>query len=108
MIIATLIRRAQLLAHGLPDPFPSSITTMPDVSAASTTPNATNGTASVGLAYADGERHNKAILRLVYVLEQGLNSKMSPRSAIEWALERGSDLFTWHGRFLTISIVLLI
>lgn len=32
---------------------------------------------------------NRAMLRLVYVLEKGLRSKMSPRSAIEWALERG-------------------
>ncbi|KAJ3193150.1 hypothetical protein HK101_005337 [Irineochytrium annulatum] len=34
--------------------------------------------------------HNRAILRLVYVLEKGLSSKMSPHSAIDWALARGA------------------
>ena len=29
------------------------------------------------------------MLRLVFVLEKGLNSKMSPHSAIEWVLARG-------------------
>ncbi|OZJ03826.1 hypothetical protein BZG36_03823 [Bifiguratus adelaidae] len=47
-------------------------------------------TVNRGLEKAEQARNeNKALLRLVYVLEQGLKSKMSPRSAIEWALARG-------------------
>ncbi|KAI8829287.1 inositol hexakisphosphate-domain-containing protein [Chytriomyces cf. hyalinus JEL632] len=35
------------------------------------------------------ESQNRAMLRLVYILEKGLSNKVSPRSAIDWAMARG-------------------
>ncbi|KAL1914564.1 uncharacterized protein VTP21DRAFT_8189 [Calcarisporiella thermophila] len=77
MVVALLIRRAQLISQGQPDPFPI--------------PGYISGDITIpGLEEAEELRmQNRSILRLVYVLEQGLKSKMSPRSAIEWALARG-------------------
>ena len=82
MVVSLLLRRAQLLLEGKPDPYSNfihlssssrdSTTTGPDV-----------------FKFEGPDTQNRAILRLVYVLEKGLRSKMSPRSAIEWALARG-------------------
>lgn len=67
MVAALLIRRAQMIKENLQDPFAID-----------------NGGA--------GSQEQMGILRLVYVLERGLNSKMSPHSAVEWVLARSSIL----------------
>ncbi|RUS27280.1 hypothetical protein BC938DRAFT_483485 [Jimgerdemannia flammicorona] len=102
MIVAQIIRRAQIIDQGIPDPFPIFGWQYPSPRprAASftgtTAMNANengNGNAEQwrGLEEAEETRaQNKALLRLVYVLERGLDSKMSPRSAVEWALARGN------------------
>lgn len=97
MIVAILIRRVQLLQIGSPDPFPQR-----SVTAAAT-------------AAHEEEQSAMAMLRLVYVLEQGtlfqslsgsassvlgLKSKMSPRSAIEWALARSASLSQLRGAIM--------
>lgn len=69
MVVAMILRRAQILQSGQPDPFHISLS-----SARSST---------------DSRSDSKTTLRLVYMLEQGLSSKASPRSAIDWALARG-------------------
>ena len=61
MVIALLIRRAQIISLTGEDPFKA------------TTPAANN------------------MLRLVYILEQGLESKKSSQSAIDWILARSSN-----------------
>ncbi|KAF7727042.1 hypothetical protein EC973_008089 [Apophysomyces ossiformis] len=93
MVIAQIIRRTQLLERGLSDPFPVlgyNYAGFPgnDSAEAQTiiSPELVRG-----LEGADSMKmQNHALMRVIYVLEQGLNSKMSPRSAIEWTLERGS------------------
>ncbi|KAL7747907.1 hypothetical protein RI367_006654 [Sorochytrium milnesiophthora] len=76
MVISLLIRRAQVMAEGEDDPFPlqmkveGSVIDLSDLH--------------------EAELANKALLRLMYILEKGLESPMAPRSAIEWALARGS------------------
>ena len=75
MTVAVLIRRVQMLRQGEEDPFPfAPIENMSEELAV------------------NNDLTSMAMLRLVYVLEQGLASKMSPRSAIEWALARSSSL----------------
>jgi hypothetical protein len=83
MVIAQIIRRTQLIEQNVPDPFPISGFNYNN-----------NSTISPELFREfDLQAHqNHALLRLVYILEQGLDSKMSPRSAIEWALERDSSM----------------
>ncbi|KAJ3117238.1 hypothetical protein HDU96_007497 [Phlyctochytrium bullatum] len=71
MVVALLIRRATMIEEGEADPFISVNGLQYDF-------------------YNFDLSHNRAILRLVYVLERGLSSKMSPRSAIDWALARGA------------------
>ena len=68
MVAASIVRRAQYLAQGLPDPLLDSNTEELN----------------------DMNEDKITLLRLVYVLERGLNSKMSPHSAIEWTLARSS------------------
>ncbi|KAG0188087.1 hypothetical protein DFQ28_005392 [Apophysomyces sp. BC1034] len=93
MIIAQIIRRTQLIERGKPDPFPVLGYNYAAFSGNDNTEAQTMISPELarGLEEADSMKsQNNAVMRLVYVLEQGLNSKMSPRSAIEWTLERGS------------------
>lgn len=84
-MIAQIIRRAQLLERNAPDPFP--------VPGYNYTMSQINLPLEIyrGLEEVDSVANaNHALLRLVYIMEQGLDSKMSPKSAIEWALSRGN------------------
>ncbi|KAI8393383.1 inositol hexakisphosphate-domain-containing protein [Radiomyces spectabilis] len=92
IIIAQIIRRTQLIERGCADPFP-----IPGYNSTALILDENSEEAQLaispelmkGMEEADIASHqNHALLRLVYVLEKGLNSKMSPRSAIEWTLER--------------------
>lgn len=76
MVVALLIRRAQLVLEKEDDPFP--VLRAKDF-----------GSQADLMSIEETAKQHRAILRLVYVLEKGLESKMSPRSAIEWALARG-------------------
>jgi hypothetical protein len=80
MVVAMILRRAQILHSGLPDPF--------NISSLS---SSSRGNAGAGSSSSSDSRSSdsKTTLRLVYMLEQGLSSKASPRSAIDWALARG-------------------
>ncbi|KAI8371352.1 inositol hexakisphosphate-domain-containing protein [Radiomyces spectabilis] len=77
IIIAQILRRTQLIARGLPDPFPIAGWKYPS----SKSSEIVRGLEEAG--------KNRTLLRLVYVLEKALGSKMAPHSAIEWALDRG-------------------
>ncbi|KAI7898613.1 inositol hexakisphosphate-domain-containing protein [Cokeromyces recurvatus] len=96
IVIAQIIRRTQLLELNAPDPFPISGYNYTDMSSVNTSSKVSSLKALTSDLVKGWEEvdtiqfQNHALLRLVYILEQGLNSKMSPRSAIEWALERGS------------------
>ncbi|CAO3641156.1 unnamed protein product [Mucor fragilis] len=95
IVIAQIIRRIQLLEINEPDPFPlpgwnyadaNTLDNANDTPARNISPELLRGWEEVDTI----QSQNHALLRLVYILEQGLDSKMSPRSAIEWALERGT------------------
>jgi hypothetical protein len=77
MVVATVIRRKQILALGDPDPILTS-----------TGRNSITNTSS-----ATDESPNHAMLRLVFILENALSfspsSRLEPQSAIKWALDRG-------------------
>ncbi|KAI9144841.1 inositol hexakisphosphate-domain-containing protein [Paraphysoderma sedebokerense] len=75
MIAAILIRRAQLIAEKKEDPFHMDGLKR-------------NGSTDIWEMH-ESYAQNTAMLRMMYILEKGLNSPMSPRSAIEWALARG-------------------
>ncbi|KAJ3409888.1 hypothetical protein HDV05_004169 [Chytridiales sp. JEL 0842] len=75
MTVALLTRRAQLLSQGIENPM--------------FTPFSSKDSMSELFKFDEAQTQNRAMLRLVYVLEKGLSSKMSPRSAIDWALARG-------------------
>ena len=91
MVIGLLIRRAQIIHASGSDPFNISSQTLQDFNSKSRT-----------------------MLRLVYILEQGLQSKQSSQSAIEWILARGKEYFhvfstfntyaRWNDRSIGISI----
>lgn len=114
MIVAQIIRRTQLIERGIPDPFPiigwhynHAIDGEMEV-AGPMAPELVRGLEEA----AEKNNQTKALLRLVYVLEKGktqmnfchylphfanlwsvgLDSKMSPHSAIEWALARGQSI----------------
>ncbi|CAO0789328.1 unnamed protein product [Mucor circinelloides] len=94
IIIAQIIRRTQLIERGRPDPFPipgwSYPTTM-DTSSPIMSDELNMNRFVKGLEEADNvNAKNHALLRLVLILENALDSKLSSRSAIEWVLERGS------------------
>lgn len=74
MVIGLLIRRAQLVKSSGIDPF-----------------HLKTAVASVIPLHDFGTR-NRTMLRLVYILEQGLQSKQSAQSAIEWILDRSITL----------------
>ncbi|KAI9486886.1 MAG: inositol hexakisphosphate-domain-containing protein [Benjaminiella poitrasii] len=95
IVIAQIIRRTQLLELNSSDPFPIPGYNYTEASMDNSEKDSTTRTLPSDLVKGWEEvdtiqSQNHALLRLVYILEQGLNSKMSPRSAIEWALERGS------------------
>lgn len=71
MVIGLLIRRAQLVKSTGIDPF-NLKTTSPQI------------------LHQDFGMRNRTMLRLVYILEQGLQSKQSAQSAIEWILDRST------------------
>lgn len=72
MVIGLLIRRAQLVKSTGIDPFYLK-------------------TAASALPPHDFGMRNRTMLRLVYILEQGLQSKQSAQSAIEWVLDRSKE-----------------
>lgn len=74
MVIGLLIRRAQLIKRTGVDPF-NLKTPSPSL--------------PPQLIQDFGVR-NRTMLRLVYILEQGLQSKQSAQSAIEWILDRST------------------
>ncbi|KAI8918923.1 inositol hexakisphosphate-domain-containing protein [Entophlyctis helioformis] len=76
MVLAMLIRRSQTIAQTSVDPFQSA------ESVDSVSPDTL---LSASLA----QKQDRAILRLVYVLDQALSGTRTDRSAIEWALARG-------------------
>lgn len=90
MISALLIRRAQVLIKNNSDPYGLDSSTQMVMSA----PLIGEGSSLSGttglITRLDNEMERMAMLRLVYVLERGLESKMSPQSAIEWMLQRSS------------------
>ncbi|CEP08320.1 hypothetical protein [Parasitella parasitica] len=93
IIIAQIIRRTQLIERGQPDPFPIPGWSYPTTVVSSPVmPDELNMNRFVkGLEEADNvNTKNHALLRLVLILENALDSKLSSRSAIEWVLERGS------------------
>lgn len=74
MVIGLLIRRAQLIKRTGVDPFnlkAPSLSLPPQL-------------------IQDFGMRNRTMLRLVYILEQGLQSKQSAQSAIEWILDRST------------------
>lgn len=93
IVLAQIIRRTQLLELNAPDPFPISGY---NYSAAEKSNNSGIVRTISPELFRGWEEvdslasQNHALLRLVYILEMGLDSKMSPRSAIEWALQRGN------------------
>ncbi|KAI8971777.1 inositol hexakisphosphate-domain-containing protein [Mycotypha africana] len=94
IVIAQVIRRAQLLEMNAPDPFPLPgwvYSELPQNNQNTRlVENIANGLLKDWEEVDSMEQKNHALLRLVYILEQGLDSKMSSKSAVEWALERGN------------------
>ncbi|KAI8337728.1 inositol hexakisphosphate-domain-containing protein [Chlamydoabsidia padenii] len=84
IIIAQTIRRTQLIERGHRDPF-----IIPGYGYQQVAGETTETLASLELGNSRA-KDQETLLRLVYVLEQALDSKMSMHSAIEWALERGN------------------
>ncbi|CAO3589334.1 unnamed protein product [Absidia cylindrospora] len=84
IIIAQIIRRTQLIELGYQDPF---IIPGYGYQPAAGATSETLISLELGNSMA---KYQESLLRLVYVLEQALDSKMSTHSAIEWALERGN------------------
>lgn len=84
MVIGLLIRRAQLVKRSGIDPF-----NLKPAAAAS----------SILVMPHDFGMRNRTMLRLVYILEQGLQSKQSAQSAIEWILDRSKRIF-----YFTVSV----
>lgn len=72
MVIGLLIRRAQLLKSTGIDPFHLK-------------------TSAINQISQDFGSRSRTMLRLVYILEQGLQSKQSAQSAIEWILDRSTN-----------------
>lgn len=70
MVIGLLIRRAQMIKNTAADPF--------------------NLKYPLTVAPQDFGLKSRTMLRLVYILEQGLQSKQSAQSAIEWILDRST------------------
>lgn len=72
MVIGLLIRRAQIFKNTSIDPFNLKSPQLPQ----------------------DFGFKSRTMLRLVYILEQGLQSKQSAQSAIEWILDRSTRKIT--------------
>ena len=75
MVIGLLIRRAQLTKSSGIDPFQIKLT---------------NNSIIPQQLHQDFGTRNRTMLRLVYILELGLQSKQSAQSAIEWILDRSN------------------
>ncbi|GAA5805134.1 inositol hexakisphosphate-domain-containing protein [Helicostylum pulchrum] len=89
IIIAQIIRRTQLIEVGKQDPFPIPGWSYTNESNISDEVNMNRYVR--GLEEADNvNAKNNAVLRLVLILENALDTKMSSRSAIEWVMQRGS------------------
>ncbi|KAG1133218.1 hypothetical protein G6F42_001646 [Rhizopus arrhizus] len=87
IIIAQIIRRTQLIERGYPDPFPISGWSYLDSAQSS---GDINQFVAKGLEEADHlNEKNNALLRLMFLLEQALDIKSSPQSAIQWIMQRG-------------------
>ncbi|KAI8336649.1 inositol hexakisphosphate-domain-containing protein [Chlamydoabsidia padenii] len=84
-ILAQMIRRTQLLERGQLDPFPvSGYLYDQDDATQSLGPEFIKG-----LQEADIQNtQNSVLLRLIYILEKGLESKANSKSVIEWAFEK--------------------
>ncbi|KAI9473878.1 MAG: inositol hexakisphosphate-domain-containing protein [Benjaminiella poitrasii] len=98
IIIAQIIRRTQLIERGKPDPFPIPGWNYANYPAtASSFENGAfldevNVNQFVAKSLEEAENlntRNNALLRVIILLENALDSKLSSRSAIEWTLERG-------------------
>ncbi|KAJ3127930.1 hypothetical protein HK100_009462 [Physocladia obscura] len=82
MTVAMILRRTRQMAETEPDiitPGGSWLDTLSSSSESSTEPFFVDET----------DRQNRAMLRLVYILERGLSNNINPRSAIDWAMARG-------------------
>jgi hypothetical protein len=77
MVVALLTRRAQMLSQNLMGSTDFLL------------PSKEPWMSASDPFHLESQNQSRAVLRLVYVLENGLSSKMSPRSAIDWALARG-------------------
>lgn len=73
MVIGLLIRRAQTIESTGVDPFNLN-------------------QSATALTSPDFGGRSRTMLRLVYILEQGLQSKQSAQSAIEWILDRSESI----------------
>ncbi|KAJ1570068.1 hypothetical protein HK096_003163 [Nowakowskiella sp. JEL0078] len=78
IVAATIVRRAKIFHETKSDPIPVGKMI-----------NLTNSQNDLWNIDDTAEMQNRAILRLVYLLEKGLSSKVEPGSAIHWALARG-------------------
>ncbi|KAJ3025713.1 hypothetical protein HK097_006611, partial [Rhizophlyctis rosea] len=86
-----LIRRAQLVSAGEEDPILGGASALAGMGGMGM---GRAGAASEGsqldlLGMAEQESQNRAMLRMVYILEKGLSTTASPRSAVDWMLARG-------------------
>ncbi|CAO3609264.1 unnamed protein product [Cunninghamella echinulata] len=86
IIIAQIIRRTQLIERGYPDPF-----IIPGYEYQSNNNSKSDGFMSMEMNNSR-TKLQETLLKLVYVLEQALDSKMSTQSAIEWVIERGNNM----------------
>ncbi|KAI9496168.1 inositol hexakisphosphate-domain-containing protein [Zychaea mexicana] len=92
IIIAQIIRRTQLLRLGLPDPFPVPgwAFQVPDDDDGDGVSRVFSPELARGLEEANSATNqNRALLRLVCILEKGLNLKTASGSIMEWVLDRG-------------------
>ena len=91
IIIAQIIRRTQLIERGKHDPFPVPGWSYHTEGSPIVSDNLNMNRYVRGLEEADNvNAKNNAVLRLVLILENALDSKLSSRSAIEWVMQRGS------------------
>ncbi|KAI7904707.1 inositol hexakisphosphate-domain-containing protein [Cokeromyces recurvatus] len=100
IIIAQIIRRAQLIERGKPDPFLIPGWNYFNYSAANSSlenspslPDEVNINPFVVKSLEDADNvnaKNNALLRVILLLQNVLDTKLSSKSAIEWALEEGS------------------
>ncbi|KAI9320761.1 inositol hexakisphosphate-domain-containing protein [Dichotomocladium elegans] len=91
IIIAQIIRRTQLIEQGHRDPFPIPgwSYTLPNTDDSDSQQRILSSELVKGIEDADtAQTQSRAILRLVLILEKGLDCKRSSRTTLEWILER--------------------